>query len=301
MRYWTTVLSASLCLAACGSSNPTDGGTSQDGTANNPDGGSQADATNPGTDGGETNGGTTGFISITQSSVNAAGMSFNSNSISAAFLNTVTSGTGNVCNVTNMGSCQISICQAADGGGLMITTTPESAGNLTISGGQFAMDQVLMPDASGRYMGKSSQTLAFKGGDMLHFVGAGAAVPAFDQMLAAPTRISVSTPSLMGGMPLQVNRQSDFPVMWTATDNSAGTVVVSLVKGGGNAAGVEVSCTFMASDGMGSVPAAVMSMFSAGTGSISIVSVASTMVTAGAYQVKLSATAFGAAGMAIFQ
>jgi hypothetical protein len=299
MRYWTTVLSASLWLAACGSSSTSDGSAPQDGTNNNPDGGSQTDATSNGTDGGESGGSTTGFVSITQSSVNAAGMMFNSFSISAAFLNTVMTGTGNVCNVTTMGSCQITKCQAADGGNLMITSTPESAGSVTVSGGQFAMDQVMMPDSSGRYMGKTGQTLAFKGGDMLHFVGAGATVPAFDQMLAAPTRISVSSPNLMGGMPVQVNRMNDLMIMWTSTDNTPGSVVVSLNKGGLD--GVFVSCTFMASDGMGTVPVGVLSNFSAGTGQISIVSEASSMVAAGAYQVKLSATAFGAAGMASFQ
>ena len=102
---------------------------------------------------------------------------------------------------------------------------------------------------------------------------------------------------LIGAM-LMVTKANDLQVKWTG--GMAGSTLVNFSSGTG-ATLTYVSCTFKASDGMGTVPTAALTPLPTGTGTYSIAVQNTGSATAGGWSVYLSAAASGSDGQAKFQ
>jgi hypothetical protein len=306
-------------LTACSSSSSTDSSTPVDsgsnpnpkdaapadlGTGNGPDGGpvhdggggGNSDALPGGNDGGgggmdsggnPVDGGGassgSGLVTITQQMVAAAGMTFTTYSLSASFSPPAAAG----CTENQVASCNVITCPP---GG---TASYVSAGNVTISGGQLAAPVVLMPNGSNQYTPVSGQMKIYNAGDMFHVTAAGAAngVPAFDQMVAAPSEMTVTSPTFTTGQPVTVNRSANLSLIWTNPANPVGQVSVLLVGPSGGAMNtVIVECLLNLPDGMNSIPSSTLGMIPAGSGAISIRTDSVMNVTAGGFNVGVSVT-----------
>lgn len=249
-------------------------GDSDDDASTMGSGGSSADG-----GGGNATGGGTGRGRGTVTLSNGS----NQHSYSAVF--SATQDGAPPCTSTPEGACNILVC-GTDGsggaGGMPEPPTPPHAGDVTISVGGTTL--TLTPDADGAYTAGVGTGSLLMGGETITVAAAGDTVPAFTGDVTAPSVVTVTEPDfdMMGAV--TIDRAADLNVVWT--DGATGDVFVVVSATGPMY--TQVGCTFPASAGAGTVPAATLSALPSSPNGIFAVSAnGSAEVTAGDFDVSL--------------
>jgi hypothetical protein len=172
-----------------------------------------------------------------------------------------------------MGACEIETTSFGMGGGL---PDDYDAGTITISGG---LQTVVMTSGPSGYDGFTSDAALWAGDETLTVSAVGAGIAAFEATIVAPRHLEITAPLYTIGMPLDVDRASDFTLTWTGS--SAGELRVQLVGPQElPAPQIAVTCTFDPAAGSATIPAAALSRIEpTGTGTISVDTVGSADVT----------------------
>jgi hypothetical protein len=198
-----------------------------------------------------------GSVVITQTPGNQA-----SYTVSATF-----AFSGNGCTSSPVGACRTFVCTPGS------SPTLVSAGTVTVSGGELA-PVVMSPDGTNAYTNAFAAGLAYSPGESLRFQGSGGGqggVPAFDEMVTAPSQVTVTSPVLPMGMPLHVDTSMDFTVAWTAGQSPEGQVEILLTEATSPADPAHiVSCRVAVDASQFTVPASVMQTLGAGPGTIAV-------------------------------
>jgi len=167
---------------------------------------------------------------------------------------------------------------AYDGGPIVQSAPFANAGTLTITGTTSGTTPVTR-SIEGSYGAKNAGPI-FVPGATLGVAASGAVFPAFArQTITGPAIITLVAPQ----QPYAISTTADLAVAWTGGE--PGAQVIFQVGGSGPG---EVDCTFDASVGHGTVPAAALRTLS-GMGWIGFGQLASTTFTAGGYPVQLTA------------
>jgi hypothetical protein len=299
-----TAVAILLTVAACTSSSTSNsgssGGTNGNGNGSEaPDGGDSNGTTNP-------TGTTTqkiGTVSLSQSTFHAGPTTITSYTAVATFAEatgtstTTTTGGTDPCKRSTEGDCSVLACDtsslsgsdagtvAVDGGGP--TKTP-TAGDITITG---AKTITLSPGDNGTYSPKTEQVALWTDGGQVAVDAKGADVPAFQKSLAAPSPVTLTAPAWPStpGAAVPIDRSQDLAVTWS--NGGAGDVQVTLTSAAGTKTGL-ITCKFAASGGSGTITkAALGNLVATATGTINISASSSDTVTAGDWQVTVSALA----------
>lgn len=219
-----------------------------------------------------------GSVSIIQSSTEAAGQTFYSGIILASFFD-IPAGFPD-CVRTTVGACTVSDCTAAADAGTPPDGGQVGAGQVTISG---LVDGgvVLSPNAQGSYSA-FLQTRLFTPGTQVQVQASGGAVPMFSAQVGAPAAPTLTSPvcTLTGcGM---ISKTAPYTLTWTGGTNTVSVQVLSATG--------QLSCSFPATAGTGTIPAAALAAFPAGAVVNLFVSAEnSTTVQAGSFPVGISA------------
>ena len=172
------------------------------------------------------------------------------------------------------GSCVVRTCGSRSAG-----TT--SAGAITVTGGRQAI--TLMPASGGGYTAfQDSSVGIFDGGESLHVMAAGAAVPAFSGNIVAPSQVTMTAPASQTGS-ITLARSAGLSLAWSGT--SSGNVDITLA----GASGPQVFCSFPASGGSGAISSSALALLAAGDATIDAEQSSDTSVTAGGFHVTLHA------------
>lgn len=155
-----------------------------------------------------------------------------------------------------VGPCIVEII----GDGPAAQETDLSAGPVHITGGSKAVD--LTPKSDNTYAPSVGSTALYNGGETLTVSGDGKDVPAFTTSLTAPSTITLAAPVVTSGS-LTVKRSTG--VTATFSGASAGSVVLYFSATSSTMA-FALTCTFAATAGGGSIPAAAFADFPAGNG-----------------------------------
>ncbi len=164
------------------------------------------------------------------------------------------------CVVRDEGPCTVSVCEPGAG-----SAVARTAGTVTVTSG--AQMVTLEPGMDARYP-LATQTMSLFGpGAALSVSATGDAdggVPAFSGMVTSASPATLTMPALTDGVALSVPTSGDFAVAWNA-GGPTGNVEVNF--NGMNAAGssVSVRCRFGVTTFTGTVPAAALTDFPAGT------------------------------------
>jgi hypothetical protein len=306
LSLFATALAVGVAGTACssdddGSGGPTTGGpagadggpsgtVNQDGGTTNLDAGTSSES-------GPSGPVKSGYVFVSQSTFSGT----SSHSVLASFSTTESvSGQGGVsCATRTEGACQVSTCTVAasdagtpDAGAADAGSGPafDSAGVVTLSGGQLAAPITLTPSGDDSYPFNSGAGAIFAGGDSIKVSAAGATVPAFESTAAAPGDIVVTSPTFTS-LQTTIDKAQPLDVAWTG--GGAGNVAVTI--SGAGAQTVSIQCSFPASGGTGVVPAAALSDLG-GSGAISISPSVVTKVQAGDYAITYSLLATGTSG-----
>jgi hypothetical protein len=169
------------------------------------------------------------------------------------------------------------------------TTVEEdlSAGVVHITGGAKAVD--LTPKSDKTYAVVSSSTEGlWNGGEMLTVTADGKDVPAFTTSLVAPSKVTLSAPAPAAGI-ITVTRSAG--VSATFTGMSSGFVVLyfDIADPSGQQA-FSATCTFDASLGSATIPAAAFADFPAGDGTFNFYVKQSSVVMPAGWQVRFTAS-----------
>ncbi len=141
-----------------------------------------------------------------------------------------------------------------------------SAGAITITGGTLPLN--LVPLASGDYNSVHAATsLLWNGGETLTATASGSGVPGFSVSLVAPSKLTITAPTLPTSASLMVPRRRPLSVVWTGA--SSGNVIVYLDVVAASTA-YTLTCTYAPSDGSGEVPSAALSLLPAGAGTFDL-------------------------------
>lgn len=172
------------------------------------------------------------------------------------------------------GPCVVRTCGSGTAG-------TASAGAITISGGRQPI--TLMPASAGGYTAfQDSSVGIFDGGETLHVMGAGAAVPAFSGSMVAPSQMTMTAPSSQTGS-ITLARSAGLSLAWSGA--SSGNVEITLT----GASGPEVFCSFPASSGSGAISSSALGLLAAGDATLDAEQSSDTTVTAGGFHVALHA------------
>jgi hypothetical protein len=160
------------------------------------------------------------------------------------------------------------------------------AGDITVGG--LSMPVMLQLITMGMFVGQYTTymqyTPMFNGGETLSIGAAGAEVPAFAGLVAAPSQITIVKPL---HTQFTVPRARDLALSWT--DGGAGELRVSLsVQLMTSTPGID--CAFAANLGSASIPTAALQTLPAGMGALSLSVVSESDLNAGEWQVALTAT-----------
>ena len=143
------------------------------------------------------------------------------------------------------------------------------AGPITIKGRQDAF--TLQVRSDGQYMWADKSTAAFAEGETVTVAAAGNVVPPFSTTLVTPARVTITSPvaTVSGGtVNVTADRTRDLTLQWTG--GAAGEVGVSLEALAHAVSGVrpqgetrlEMTCTYPASAGTGTIPSTALAAFS---------------------------------------
>jgi hypothetical protein len=263
----------------------TDGGSGGDGGGG---GGGLSDSGEGGGDGGGVaDGGAVGrgngIVLISQQTITSGNMMFTSYSITASF---TPPGAGG-CTLNQVDACLIIQCPAN-------ASIPHlSAGDLHVMGGQLARPVEMTPDAMNEYMAVNGSTRAFNAGDLFHITASGSAmgVPAFDEMVTAPSDVTLTAPTFTSGEPLPIDRANPLMLTWTSGASPVGSLEVTLVAPTQAMTPTLVAqCRYPISAMSASIPASTLGMFAAGTGAIAIRADDPKSLTPGNFNVRLDVT-----------
>jgi hypothetical protein len=175
------------------------------------------------------------------------------------------------------------------------------AGALAIEGALRPI--ALQPQPGAQYTSESSSTAAlFAGGETLTATIAGAGdIPAHEATLIAPSAVVVSSPDL--DEPVTIDRNGPLALAWSGGGAGRVRVVVAVtfLEGSDVKRTANLTCSFPASAGSGSVPASLLGAMPATTptdyGSISVDVTSEVRVVAGDYVTGFYATAMATAPM----
>lgn len=162
------------------------------------------------------------------------------------------------CTSQTIGPCIISQC-------MLSTTNPMyvSGGVVTVTGLSQAVS--MTPSTITNMYLPDNSASAFVGGEMVHIQGGGATAPAFTLSFTAPGLASITAPARPAGTnPLVINRAQDLAVTWTGGGASDMDFVLGSMNGSNP--GPTLNCSFPASAGSGTIPAAALAMLPAGSG-----------------------------------
>ena len=179
-----------------------------------------------------------------------------------------------------VGPCLVEII----GAGAAAQETDLSAGVVHISGGSTPID--LVPKADNTYAASTGATSLYEGGESLVVTAAGKDVPAFTSSITAPGKVTLAAPVVTAGA-LTVKRSTGVTAMFSGT--SSGVVVLYFSTTSASKA-FAATCTFDASAGSGSVPAAAFADFPAGAGTFDFYVKASAVVMPAGWEVHFTAS-----------
>lgn len=159
-----------------------------------------------------------------------------------------------------VGPCVLEII----GEGTAAQETDVSAGTVHLTGGAAAID--LAPMSDNTYAPSTGATALYAGGETLVVTADGKDVPAFTTSLTAPSKVTLAAPVVASGA-LTVKRSSGVTATFSsaATGAAAGSVVLYFSATSTTMA-FALTCTFDASAGTGTIPAAAFADFPAGPG-----------------------------------
>jgi len=218
--------------------------------------------------------GITGRVALTQTVTPTAGGTAVAFTTSASFV----TGIGSFVTGIGLGGCAASV----NGSCTMFSCPPpgnnsmnDSAGNVTISGGQLVSPITLTPNGTGVYTSVAGPSRAFNPGNNIRFQGVGASggVGPFDQSVPAPSDVTLTTPVFSTTSPFTVNRSANLTASWTPVASPVGEVTISLAQLSAVEVAVGAICRFPISAGTATISSAILGMIPAGSGSISITAV----------------------------
>lgn len=171
-------------------------------------------------------------------------------------------------------------------GGSTTQETELSAGAVHISGGSQKID--LVP-AGATYNAVSGKTALWNGGETLTITADGKDVPAFSTSLTAPSKLTLTAPALPStpNGALVITRNADLAATWTGS--STGQMVLYFDATTSTSA-FATTCTFNASDGKGSVPAAAFSDYPKGGGTFNFYVKQTATAVAKGWSIKFTAS-----------
>ncbi len=159
-----------------------------------------------------------------------------------------------------------------------------SAGVVHIQGGSKNID--LTPMSDNTYTPQAASSLLFGGGETLTASAEGKDVPAFTTSLTAPSKVTLSVPTVTSGS-LTVTRSAG--VSATFSGASTGTVVLYFSAATATKA-FTATCSFPASAGSGVVPAAAFADFPPGDGTFDFYSKESSIAAVSGWEVHFTAS-----------
>ena len=266
--------------------------TTDDGSATSPDAGADATTTGPLPEPPPT--GNRGAVFLTGDATSTGA----SHSAGAAFV--ARSTVDQSVTKKAVGPCAVEIY----GNGAGPKETFRSAGKLTFTG--LAKAVTLTPAADKTYDRITGSTALFVGGETFTVTADGADVPAFTATLMAPSKLTLTAPALpAANAALKVTRSSGIEATWTGA--SSGEVVLYFDEAASSNA-FSTTCTFPASAGKGTIPAAAFADFPSGAGTfnlyvktVAVLTPADGYVRVTASSLLVSATGAGASGDSTFE
>jgi len=291
-----------LALAACGDDG---GSTGADGAGGSSAEGGAASTGTSATGGSGTGGGAPidakgyGSVGVYSHAYTASGMPVLVSGAYAAFTAPM-EGVGYAdCTSKQEGDCALYDCVPTG-----VTPPPPQyldAGTITFEGALRPI--ALQPQPGTQYTSESSSTAAlFTGGETITAKIAGAGdLPAHEATLTAPAAVALVSPDL--DEPVTIDRNGPLALAWSG--GGAGrvrvAVAVTFLEGSDIKRTANLTCSFPASAGAGSVPASLLGAMPATTptdyGSISVDVTSETSVVAGDYVTGFYATAMATAPM----
>ncbi len=198
------------------------------------------------------------------------------------------------CVTTTSGACSLTTCA------MVVTNGGLDAGTLTVSGGSIPAGTVVGNGGPGLYNTNLTGVL-LSSGQTVSMSATGAAIPAFGpEAVKVPPLVTVASPSFANAGTTTISRASDLTVEWTG--GAAGqqmTMLISLFASGGDTP-YDLQCSWNASLGHGTAPAALLQMTPAGIGgTIQLGQQSTTTFTAGAHTLTESAMLYRAWGVSI--
>jgi hypothetical protein len=165
------------------------------------------------------------------------------------------------CTSQVVGPCVLSQCTQS-------TALPMYVSGGTITVGGLSKPVTMTPSTITNMYQPDNSANPFAGGETVTISGAGATAPAFMLSLTAPGLASITTPAKPAGTnPLVINRSQDFAVAWTG--GGPGDMDFVFGSTNGSSPGPSLNCSFAASTGSGTIPAAALAMLPAGNGTFS--------------------------------
>jgi len=164
------------------------------------------------------------------------------------------------CTTRDEGPCVISVCETG-----MDTSVARTAGTVTVTSG----DQMIAldPGMDGRYPASTLSMQLFGPGAPLSVSATGdmdGGVPAFTGMVTSASPATLTTPTVSDGTPLSVPTGADFTLAWSA-GGPTGEVEVNLNGTTSDGKNVSARCRFGVTTFGGTIPAAALSDFPAGS------------------------------------
>jgi hypothetical protein len=201
------------------------------------------------------------------------------------------------CQTSTVGSCTVST--NCDPYGPVLSCISPSAGVLSLGGtsledgGFIGLVETVAPNWNGTYPETYSNAV-FADGDTVTVTAGGGTVPAFQASVIAPGCLDLTSPQPPdGGRSYVIATTQDLQVSWTGSEPNAQVwVVLSAQHAGPNL--VDVSCSFTATSGQGTIPQpALLPLAGGGNGILSIYQERSNSFLAGSYQIQIVARNFG--------
>ena len=235
-----------------------------------------------------------GIVSLTQTSFDAGGMTFNSYTAFAGFSEgTVATLNGASCKQSTDAACNITECATpasqpdagAPDGGVAAPVKAPTAGDITIAAGQTI---TLSADATGNYAAKTGQVELFAPGAMVQIDAKGDTVPAFSKALTSPAVVTLTAPTWpAAGQSLALDHTKELALAWSG--GGTGDVGVTLTTSASGAVTV-IACKFPSNANQGTISAAAMGkLLVTDSGSISMSASSSESFEQDGWKLQLSA------------
>ena len=276
----TTILFAALNACSTSPSVSTDAGMDAGATETGATDGGSADASSDAATDAATDPANVGRVFAISDTVLFDGGTQSSYRAGASFVHT--SGTDTNSNTKTVGPCVLETLS----GNSTVKETAFSAGAVHLTGGSQKVD--LVPSGT-TYDLASGKTFLWHGGETITVTGDGKDVPAFTTTLTAPSKLTLTAPALPPTQNdlLIVTKSVDFSATWTGA--SSGQMVLYFDAADGSMAYTS-TCTFNASDGKATVPAAALAPFPKGSGTFNFYVKEVANAIAGTWSIKFTAS-----------